>query len=98
VLPIGERTVGMHAYDECGREFEHREVGATAVDATAVADGKADLFGRRLTREEALADPMVGTFWDVVDLVALEDVSVAAHLASAVSPGYTDDGTSPRER
>ena len=74
------------------------EAGATAVNATAVAEGKAELFGRKLTREEALADPLVGTFWDVVDLVALEDPSVAAHLAGNVSPGDTDDVSSPRAK
>jgi hypothetical protein len=93
-------TWGEDDYVEDHRTFSCRigEEGATAVDASAVAEGKADLFGRKLTREEALADPLVGTFWNVVDLVALEDPSVAAHLAGNVSPGDTDDVSSPRAK
>jgi hypothetical protein len=57
-----------------------RGEGATAVDAPVAVEGNADLFGRKLARDEALAHALVSTFWEVVDLLAVEDASVVAHV------------------
>ena len=59
---------------------ELRREGATAVDATVAVEGVSELFGRKLTRDEALAHPLLQSFWTVVDLVAVEDPAVAAQI------------------
>jgi len=51
---------------------------ATAVDAAAVAPDSA-LFGRKLSRAQALAHPRVREFWDVVDFVVGADPIVHPH-------------------
>lgn len=51
--------------------------GAGAVDALVASKGDADHYGRRLTREQALADPRLDEFWSVVDAV-VTDVPEAA--------------------
>lgn len=52
---------------------------ATMVDAAAPWD-ETPMFGRKLSRDEALAHPLCGQFWDVVDHVLLNDSSVALHM------------------
>lgn len=51
---------------------------ATAVDAASVAPDS-PLFGRKLSRAEALAHPRVREFWDVVDFVVGADPLVHPH-------------------
>jgi hypothetical protein len=84
-------VVGTWGGDEAGDHVTFscrlRGDGATAVDAPVAVEGKGRFMGRRLTRDEALADSRVDAFWRVVDLVALEDSAVAAHLARAGGPG-----------
>lgn len=51
---------------------------ATAVDAASVApDGP--LFGQKLSREEALAHPLISDFWQVVDFIVETDPLVHEH-------------------
>jgi hypothetical protein len=51
---------------------------ATAVDDTSVAtDGP--LFGRKLSREAALAHPLITDFWQVVDFIVETDPFVHEH-------------------
>lgn len=59
-----------------------RRDGAMAVDATVAVGGTAPFFGRKLSREEALAHPWVATFWQVVDLLATGDPAVKEHVAT----------------
>lgn len=40
------------------------------------------IWGRKLTREEALAHPWAAAFWEVVDFVLLNDSTVEHHLRS----------------
>jgi hypothetical protein len=35
------------------------------------------IYGRRLSREEGLAHPWIGAFWDVIDAVLIDDPVVA---------------------
>lgn len=72
----GENDVHDHVTFSC----ELRSDGAAAVDATVSVEGVSDLFGRKLTRDEALTHPLVETFWSVVDLIAVEDPAVAAQI------------------
>jgi hypothetical protein len=52
--------------------------------ATLVAAGvpyrDTRLFGRKLTREEALQHPLVGDFWRIVDFVLVNDPNVEKHI------------------
>lgn len=60
----------------CGRGSD--APAATAVDAARVApDGP--LYGHKLTRAEALSHPRVKEFWEVVDLIVLNDPLVHQH-------------------
>lgn len=68
------------ARDHMTFSCELRREGATAVDATVAVEGVSELFGRKLTRDEALAHPLLQSFWTVVDLVAVEDPAVAAQI------------------
>ena len=54
-------------------------VGAGAVDA-AVPYSNSDLWGRKLTRDEALADARIGEFWSVLDFVMINDPDVCDHF------------------
>jgi hypothetical protein len=60
-----------------------RHEGATAIDAPAAAAGESDVFGTKLTRDEALAHPKLSELWDVVDHVVVEDPGVAAVVYGA---------------
>jgi hypothetical protein len=51
---------------------------ATAVDAAFVAPDNA-LFGRKLSRADALAHPRIADFWQVVDFVVETDPLVHPH-------------------
>ena len=54
---------------------------ASLIAAPATASGRNQaLFGRRLTRDEALAHPWLDEFWRVVDFVVLESQPVREHL------------------
>ncbi len=55
------------------------EPAATAV-AAAVPYDDAPLWGRKLSREEALAHPRIGDFWRVVDFVLEREPVVKAHV------------------
>jgi hypothetical protein len=72
----GDNDVQDHVTFSC----ELRSEGAAAVDATVAVEGASDLFGRKLTRDEALGHPLVETFWQVVDLIAVQDPAVAARI------------------
>ena len=54
---------------------------ATLVQAPVQVQGEnAGLFGRMLSRDEALGDPRLDEFWRVVDFVVTQDVAVRDHL------------------
>ncbi len=55
------------------------EPAATAVDA-AIPFGDSDLFGKKLSRDEALNQASLPSFWDVVDFVLVEDPDVNEHV------------------
>jgi hypothetical protein len=52
---------------------------ATAVDA-ATPYGDAPIFGKKLSREEALASPLLPEFWRLVDFVLVNDADVHFHV------------------
>ena len=56
---------------------------ATAVAAAQPYDD-APLWGRKLSREEALAHPRIGDFWRVVDFVLERQPVVKAHVYGRV--------------
>jgi len=62
---------------------------AAALVAAASAYGNSALFGRKLTRDEALAHPSIAQFWDVVDHVLTHDDVVRSHMDGPV--GAADD-------
>jgi hypothetical protein len=51
---------------------------ATAVGAASVAPDS-PLFGQKLSREQALADPRIADFWQVVDFIVEADPLVHEH-------------------
>ena len=55
------------------------EPAATAV-AAAAPYGDTPLFGRKLTRDEALAHPSLSNFWRVVDLALINDPDIHFHV------------------
>lgn len=55
---------------------ELRLAGARAVDAPVSLSDAPAILGRMLTREEALAHPLVEDFWAVVDTIAEQDPAV----------------------
>ncbi|OYO03864.1 hypothetical protein [Enemella evansiae] len=56
-----------------------REPAASLVTAAGAFNDSAT-FGHKLTREEALAHPMTGEFWALVDHVLTKDAVVSTHL------------------
>lgn len=42
--------------------------------------GESPMFGRKLTRDEALVHSWLPAFWEVVDFVLFEDPKVRAHM------------------
>ena len=56
-----------------------KEPAATVVPAAAPY-GTSPLFGRKLSRDEALAHTWVQAFWAVVDFVLVEDPVVRRHV------------------
>jgi len=60
---------------------EVHEDGSMTQDASLATPGEGELFGRKLRRDEALAHPWAATFWQVVDLVQLEDEDARAALS-----------------
>lgn len=54
---------------------------ATLVQAPASTKGASEgLYGRKLSREDALEHPWLPEFWRVVDFIVLEDAHVRDHL------------------
>src|SRR5437763_5202650 len=53
-----------------------RREGAAAVDSTVAVAGESDLFGRKLTRAEALAHPWIADVWAVVDALLELDETI----------------------
>ena len=62
-----------------GRVDGHREPAASLVTAAA-AWGESRVFGHKLTRDEALAHPLLGEFWALVDHVLMHDNVISNHL------------------
>jgi hypothetical protein len=54
--------------------------GASLVTPPVAAEGKADFFGRMLTRDEALQNERLSTLWAVVDFVLTTDVTIRDHF------------------
>ena len=53
--------------------------GATLFDAVVAAEGKATLFGRKLTRAcEAQGHPQLPDAWTIIDYMVTEEPTVAA--------------------
>lgn len=52
--------------------------GATLFDAVVAAEGKASLFGRKLSRAEAEHHPQLSLAWEIVDFVVTAELGVAA--------------------
>jgi hypothetical protein len=58
--------------------------GARAVDAPVAADGKNSIFGRMLSREDALAHDRVADFWAIVDALVEQDPDVRGESGLAI--------------
>lgn len=57
-----------------------RAEGAAAVDAPVAVEGTAEMFGTKLTRDQALSHDWLPNFWEVVDLVATSDPDVKSQV------------------
>ena len=64
-----------------------RSDGAMAVDATVATAADDRLLGRRLTRDDALADLRVAEFWAVIDFLAGSDPTVHDAVYGTASIG-----------
>ncbi|MCI0583153.1 MAG: hypothetical protein L0227_09740 [Chloroflexi bacterium] len=67
---------------------ELRSDGAMALDAPQTIANVPSVWGRQLSREEALGHPSVAVFWRMVDVISEGDNSVRAHV-------YGDVRTAP---
>jgi hypothetical protein len=93
--PGHEAWVDVFLKDEQGEGecFSSRLVaeGATAVDAPVTRKpGTDSRLRRELKREEALSHPDASFFWEVVDVLYLEDVAIGAAM-------YSDPKQGPRQ-
>jgi hypothetical protein len=59
----------------------------SALPATAVPFSDQPLWGKKLLRDEALAHPWLGDFWEVVDFVLLTDPDVRQHVYDSAFRG-----------
>jgi hypothetical protein len=57
-----------------------QEAPAASVVQAAAPYGDAAIWGRKLSREEALAHPWLPRLWEVVDFVLTDDSTVHAHV------------------
>lgn len=53
---------------------------AATLVAAAVPYSDAPIWGRKLTREQALAHPRLADFWEIVDFVLMADEVVHSHV------------------
>ena len=78
---FGDDDVHDHVTFGCrvGAVQSQPDPGATLVDAAQpyADDG---IWGRRLTRSEALAHPWLPQYWEVVDFVLVEDPVIEHHV------------------
>ena len=72
-VTLGTWGVDPPAEDHVTFSCELRVAGARAVDAPASLSDAPPVLGRMLTREEALAHPLLDEFWAVVDTVGEQD-------------------------
>jgi hypothetical protein len=75
----GEDDAAGHVTLSCRLAVE----GAQAVDGPVAVEGTSGILGERLNRDDALAHPRIGDFWDVVDAIAAQDQDVRKELASS---------------
>lgn len=68
----GEDSYTDHVTFSC----QVRPEGARAIDAPTAAQGVGSIFGRFLTRDEALAHKRVANFWAVIDTLVEQDPDV----------------------
>jgi hypothetical protein len=61
--------------------FGEAGANAAALVPGAAAYSEAGLFGRKLSRNEALEHPSLSDFWSVVDFLVEHDADIAGHLA-----------------
>ena len=54
--------------------------GASLHTPPVAVKGEAPFFGRKLTREDALVEPRLVAFWELVDHVVEHDDTIAGHL------------------
>jgi len=71
-----EEPFGDHVTFSC----RVSSAGAGLVDGPVASAGSASYFGRFLKREDALTHQRLSEFWEVVDLVVVEDPEVASVL------------------
>lgn len=79
--PTWEEGTDDHFTFGCrvGRVDGQEEPAASLVPAAA-AWGNSRVFGHKLSRDEALAHPMLGEFWALVDHLLIHDSVVSAHI------------------
>jgi hypothetical protein len=79
-----EDDVSDHVTFGCrvGAVADQVEPAASLVQA-AVPFSDGPLWGRKLSRDEALAHPWLPEFWEVVDFVLLTDPDVRRHVYDA---------------
>ena len=53
---------------------------AASLVTGAIPFSDSDLFGKKLTRDEALVHPWLPRFWEVVDFVLVTDADVHTHV------------------
>jgi hypothetical protein len=78
---VGSEDFSDHVTFGCrvGPVGGQAEPAATAV-AAAAHYGDTPLFGRKLTRDEALAHPLLSNFWRVVDFALINDPDIHFHV------------------
>jgi hypothetical protein len=64
------------------------EEGAGLVDALVASKRDANYYGKRLTRQEALAHPALALLWELVD----QAVTTVPELQESLAPAPKDDG------
>lgn len=81
ILGFGDDAESDHLTFGCrvGPVEGQDEPAATAVDA-AMPYGNKPIWGRKLSREEALSHRRVSEFWEVVDFLLLGDPVVHHHV------------------
>lgn len=81
-----------------GRVEGHSGPVSSLIDGGTSAPPEADLLGARLSREQALAHPLLPEFWAVNDLILAEIAEDAESWVGVGTPGPRRRWSKPRRR